>query len=77
MPLIFESGKLIANGVNEFETMLDDKNDNYKFALNIDSLDLVIKNIDSNIVEFDYTADNKPLFVKDNGIEYILLPIKM
>ena len=78
LPLVFENGKLIANGVNEFETILNEDNKlTYKFALNIDSLDIVIKNIDSDKVLIDYTADNKPLFVKDNGIEYILLPIKL
>lgn len=78
LPITFENGTLKANGTDYYESTLIENNDNdYRFTLASTPLELVLKNIESQEITIQYATDSKPLEIKDSGIEYILLPIKM
>ena len=77
LSLLFDNGKLVAQGTSTYETIINDKEDNkYKFVLSAESLELVLNNITNENVEIGYISNNQPIQIEDNGIEYIVLPIK-
>ncbi len=78
LPLTFDNGNLIADGISLYETnLLTLTNEEYNFTLSIDAIDLVLRHIENKEVYFGFIADNKPIQIKDNGIEYVILPIKV
>ena len=78
LPLTFDNGNLIANGVSIYETTLSETiPSEYNFTLSIEAIELVLKNIENNTINLGYNSDTKPIQINDNGIEYIVLPIKI
>lgn len=79
--LTFKNGTLLANGDNDFASYLTESNENtcrdYDFTISLNNFGAILNNITNNEkIIFDYIDSIRPLFVKDDNNEFLILPIR-
>ena len=77
---IFTNNKFGAIGENDFVANLENKsnyNENYKFTISLDYLSKVLSNlVDNENIVVGYTEPVRPIFIEENGNEFLILPVK-
>ena len=79
--MTFENDTFVANGSNDFSgklsNILDSDLFDYKFTISLDYLSDVLNSIsDSEKISFYFTGSVRPIFLEDNGNEFLILPVK-
>lgn len=79
--LTFNNDTFIANGSNDFASELsnvaDYKDFDYKFTISLNYLSEVLNCLtDNEKVKLGYVESVRPIFIEENGNEFLILPVK-